>query len=170
MINPILKAIQAISDEARRCLLDTEMSRAEQISTLETLIDNNHSHLVTLGVGHAALEVVKRTTMEQPWGLHTKLTGAGGGGCAVTIIPDGTHRFDLIMINRALIKIPGRFRRVFTTDPQDRFGRCWLRDLRDNCWRVWIWNPSFEWRLVCRGWSEFFSTKCGREVYFISST
>lgn len=71
------------------------MSRPEQISTLENLIDDNHSHLVTLGVGHAALEVVRRTTMEQPWGLHTKLTGAGGGGCAVTIIPDGNYYSEL---------------------------------------------------------------------------
>lgn len=89
MINPVLQAIQTISDEARRCLSDTEMSRREQIGTLEQLIDSNHEHLVTLGVGHPALEAIKAKTASQPWGLHTKLTGAGGGGCAVTIIPDG---------------------------------------------------------------------------------
>jgi hypothetical protein len=72
------------------------MSRDTQISTLEKLIDENHSHLVSLGVGHAALEAVKAKTGEQPWGLHTKLTGAGGGGCAVTIIPDGDSAFCLV--------------------------------------------------------------------------
>lgn len=65
------------------------MKRSTQLATLEKLIDENHSHLVSLGVGHAALEAIKAKTGEQPWGLHTKLTGAGGGGCAVTIIPDG---------------------------------------------------------------------------------
>lgn len=65
------------------------MPRLAQVSTLEKLIDENHAHLVSLGVGHPALEAVKAKAGEQPWGLHTKLTGAGGGGCAVTIIPDG---------------------------------------------------------------------------------
>lgn len=68
------------------------MSRSEQIETLEKLIDSNHAHLVTLGVGHSALEAIKAKTASQPWNLHTKLTGAGGGGCAVTIIPDGELR------------------------------------------------------------------------------
>ncbi|SCZ87567.1 BZ3500_MvSof-1268-A1-R1_Chr2-2g05033 [Microbotryum saponariae] len=88
LVNPILSSIQAIADEARRCLLDTEMERKEQLRTLEGLIDQNHAHLVSLGVGHAALEAIKAKTGEEPWKLHTKLTGAGGGGCAVTIIPD----------------------------------------------------------------------------------
>ena len=88
-MNPILKSIQAISDEARRCLSDSDMQRTTQVSTLEKLMDENHAHLVSLGVGHPALEAVKAKAGEHPWCLHTKLTGAGGGGCAVTIIPDG---------------------------------------------------------------------------------
>lgn len=49
----------------------------------------NHEHLVTLGVSHPALETIRSKTAV-PHGLSTKLTGAGGGGCAVTLIPDGT--------------------------------------------------------------------------------
>lgn len=97
LVHPILQSIQLISDEARRCLLDTDMSRAEQIGTLERLMDENHGHLVSLGVGHAALEAVKAKAGEMPWGLHTKLTGAGGGGCAVTIVPDG--EFDSLTLS-----------------------------------------------------------------------
>ncbi len=48
----------------------------------------NHQHLVTLGVSHPALETIRNKTAV-PHGLSTKLTGAGGGGCAVTLIPDG---------------------------------------------------------------------------------
>lgn len=48
----------------------------------------NHEHLVTLGVSHPSLETIREKTAS-PHGLTTKLTGAGGGGCAVTLIPDG---------------------------------------------------------------------------------
>lgn len=53
------------------------------------MIDENHGHLVTLGVSHPALEAIRAKTALEPFGLKTKLTGAGGGGCAVTLIPDG---------------------------------------------------------------------------------
>jgi mevalonate kinase len=89
VVEPLLSAIQDVSDEARRCFLDADMSRSDQISVLESLIDHNHSYLVQLGVSHAALEAIRAKTASEPFGLHTKLTGAGGGGCAYTLIPDG---------------------------------------------------------------------------------
>lgn len=55
----------------------------------QALIDENHAHLITLGVSHPVLEQIKDITGKSEFGLHTKLTGAGGGGCAVTLIPDG---------------------------------------------------------------------------------
>lgn len=57
--------------------------------SMQALIEENHTHLVTLGVSHPSLEHVRRVTKE--YGLSTKLTGAGGGGCAVTLVPDGEH-------------------------------------------------------------------------------
>lgn len=41
-----------------------------------------------MGVSHPALEAIKAKTKASPFGLSTKLTGAGGGGCAVTLVPD----------------------------------------------------------------------------------
>ncbi|GAA5833527.1 hypothetical protein JCM3766R1_002566 [Sporobolomyces carnicolor] len=87
-INPLMTSIQTISDVAQRTLASTTLSRADQLAELNRLIDQNHQHLVSLGVGHAALEAVRSTTKAEPWRLSTKLTGAGGGGCAVTILPD----------------------------------------------------------------------------------
>lgn len=58
----------------------------------QSLIRDNHGHLVTLGVSHPSLEMIVAATAAEPFGLATKLTGAGGGGCAVTLIPDGESR------------------------------------------------------------------------------
>ena len=54
----------------------------------QTLIDKNHVHLVNMGVSHPSLEAIRATTASEPHKLSTKLTGAGGGGCAVTLLPD----------------------------------------------------------------------------------
>lgn len=94
-IIPLLDSIQRIADQAESLLASATTSsgssttRLEQLSDLARLIEQNHSHLVSLGVSHPALETVRNKTRDQPWGLATKLTGAGGGGCAVTVVPDG---------------------------------------------------------------------------------
>ncbi|KAJ7650706.1 Cys/Met metabolism PLP-dependent enzyme-domain-containing protein [Roridomyces roridus] len=88
LVGGILNSIQSISHEARRALADPELSRTELLSALEALIKENHEHLVTLGVSHPSLETIRATTAAEPYGLTTKLTGAGGGGCAVTLVPD----------------------------------------------------------------------------------
>jgi len=87
-VESILASIQTISDEAKRALADPELSRETLLQGLSGLIDENHAHLVSLGVSHASLETIREITAAKPYGLHTKLTGAGGGGCAVTLIPD----------------------------------------------------------------------------------
>jgi len=87
LVNGILQSIQSISDEGRRVLADPELPRDSMLSALAALMGENHQHLVTLGVSHPSLETIKEKT-SSPHGLSTKLTGAGGGGCAVTLIPD----------------------------------------------------------------------------------
>ncbi|GAA5952602.1 hypothetical protein JCM3765_002219 [Sporobolomyces pararoseus] len=101
-INPLMTSIQTISDVAQKTLTSTSLSRADQLAELNRLIDQNHQHLVSLGVGHAALEAVRSTTKEEPWKLSTKLTGAGGGGCAVTILPDDFSQESLTQLKQTL--------------------------------------------------------------------
>lgn len=51
----------------------------------------NHGLLCALGVGHPALTKVVETSARHG-GMACKLTGAGGGGCAITLLPEGsTH-------------------------------------------------------------------------------
>ena len=52
-------------------------------------MDTNHSLLSSLGVSHPALEQVR--TLAAVHGLHTKLTGAGGGGVAYSLITPDTE-------------------------------------------------------------------------------
>lgn len=54
---------------------------------LEQLIDENRALLRQLGVGHERLDLVQQ--LSEAHGFHSKLTGAGGGGCAITYLRDG---------------------------------------------------------------------------------
>ena len=54
----------------------------------QKLIDLNQQLLVTLGVSHSSLDQLCHVTAKH--GLHSKLTGAGGGGCAFTLVTPGT--------------------------------------------------------------------------------
>ncbi|RUS20310.1 ribosomal protein S5 domain 2-type protein [Endogone sp. FLAS-F59071] len=90
VIDPILDAIQGISDECKEVLRAHEqraVDRKALIDRIQDLIDLNHWLLGAIGVSHPALEKIREVTAQ--FGLRTKLTGAGGGGCAMTLIKDG---------------------------------------------------------------------------------
>ena len=53
----------------------------------QELFQVNHQLLNAIGVGHPSLDTVCAIAMEH--GLAAKLTGAGGGGCAIVLIPNG---------------------------------------------------------------------------------
>ncbi|KAI0050453.1 cystathionine beta-lyase [Auriscalpium vulgare] len=102
LVGHLLEAIQSISDEARRALGDPEMAREGLLKALAALIKENHAHLVSLGVSHPVLETIREKTAADPYRLSTKLTGAGGGGCSVTLIPDDVEESLLAELMAAL--------------------------------------------------------------------
>jgi len=104
LVDSILEAIQSITDEARRALADPELPRASLLYLLSALIHENHGYLVALGVSHSTLETIKDKTSAEPYRLSTKLTGAGGGGCAVTLVPDDFKAQDLEILITELIR------------------------------------------------------------------
>lgn len=90
VIDPILDAIQGVSDECKEVLRAHEqrvVDRKALIDRIQDLIELNHWLLGAIGVSHPTLEKVREVTAQ--FGLRTKLTGAGGGGCAMTLIKDG---------------------------------------------------------------------------------
>ncbi|XP_006870501.1 PREDICTED: mevalonate kinase [Chrysochloris asiatica] len=88
IVAPLLTSIDAIALECERVLREMAADPTpEQYLVLEELMDMNQHHLNALGVGHASLDQLCQVTMAH--GLHSKLTGAGGGGCGITLLkPD----------------------------------------------------------------------------------
>jgi len=68
---------------------------------LKSYIDINQNVLVALGVGHPALDKVINVSKANG-GFHSKLTGAGGGGCAITLINRGTNRDQVDLLKQKL--------------------------------------------------------------------
>ncbi|CAH1231994.1 MVK [Branchiostoma lanceolatum] len=95
IIEPILNSLEEISGTCERVLQDLgghpveiqENTQEKNYHVLEELVDICQSLLNALGVGHPSLDQVSSVTAKH--GLHSKLTGAGGGGCALVLLrPD----------------------------------------------------------------------------------
>ena len=79
----VITAIGNISDQFR----DIITSNTQDPSVISDLIQTNQLLLQSLGVSHETLNEICRIT--QKMDISSKLTGAGGGGCALTYIePD----------------------------------------------------------------------------------
>ncbi|KAG7194721.1 Mevalonate kinase [Scheffersomyces spartinae] len=80
----ILDAIGHLSNEAYQLMIRPGFAE-EELLILQKLVNINHGLLVSMGVSHPTLEQIKVITDTNKIGA-TKLTGAGGGGCAITLI------------------------------------------------------------------------------------
>lgn len=80
----ILESMEAIAREAYNLMLRPFFDNDSKVRLME-LIRINHGLLVALGVSHPNLERIKLYCDELKIG-ETKLTGAGGGGCAITLL------------------------------------------------------------------------------------
>ena len=87
----ILTAIGKVTESAHAILQSESFSHSDATATqtLGSLMNVNHGLLVSLGVSHPRLERVRELVDSAGVG-YTKLTGAGGGGSAITLLKDGT--------------------------------------------------------------------------------
>jgi mevalonate kinase len=83
----ILNAIGLVTESAHALLTSPDFDSTSPIALkhLGDLITINHGLLVSLGVSHPKLERIREIIDHTGIGW-TKLTGAGGGGCAITIL------------------------------------------------------------------------------------
>lgn len=88
----ILDAIHQITKSAHELISsdDFDSSNPAAAQHLGELMAVNHGLLVSLGVSHPKLERLRYLVNESGLGW-TKLTGAGGGGCAITLLKQQTQ-------------------------------------------------------------------------------
>ncbi|KAM3611427.1 uncharacterized protein V6R79_018388 [Siganus canaliculatus] len=120
VMTPVLDSVDAISCTCEKVLSEMTMEpiTGEHYNILEELIDINQHHLNVMGVGHPALDTLCRVTLAR--GLHSKLTGAGGGGCGITLLRPETDSS------------------VVQATVQD------LRDCDYDCWETSIGGPGVQ--------------------------
>eukprot|EP00258_Populus_trichocarpa_P040248 XP_024456267.1 mevalonate kinase [Populus trichocarpa] len=86
-MNSVFNAVASISEEMANVIqapaLD-DLSITAKEEKLEELMEMNQGLLQCMGVSHASIETVLQTTLK--YKLASKLTGAGGGGCVLTLL------------------------------------------------------------------------------------
>ncbi|CAG8571146.1 534_t:CDS:2 [Cetraspora pellucida] len=100
--------IQNMMGESFKEILGSEIMDDQELYTkTEGLIDMCHHLLNSLGVGHPSLDKVREIAAQ--CNLHTKLTGAGGGGCALTLIRNDVSKEQIEIVKTALTASPHCF-------------------------------------------------------------
>lgn len=96
LVGGILDTIDKITRTAEG-LIDEDDFNSEEIESLSKigeLMAINHGQLLSLGVSHPRLERVRALVDHEGIGW-TKLTGAGGGGCSISLLrPDARPRLE----------------------------------------------------------------------------
>lgn len=81
----VFTAVESISNEFASIIQSSSGDDIEKEQRVQELMEMNQGLLQCMGVSHASIETVLRTTMK--YNLTSKLTGAGGGGCVLTLLP-----------------------------------------------------------------------------------
>ncbi|KAG0078826.1 Mevalonate kinase [Linnemannia elongata] len=100
VVNPMLDAINEISNSCKNIFSQDGLDRAHLLARFGELVDVNHGLLAALGVSHPSLEKVREISSKL--GLKSKLTGAGGGGCALTLIRDDVTSETVAVVKQLL--------------------------------------------------------------------
>lgn len=90
LVGTILDAMDRVTNAASNVIEDPDFDNTseESLKQVGDLMTINHGLLVSLGVSHPRLERVRELVDHEGLGW-TKLTGAGGGGCSITLLkPD----------------------------------------------------------------------------------
>ena len=93
LVGSMLDAIDKVTQSGAALISEDEFDNEEHESLRKVgeLMTINHGLLVALGVSHPRLERVRELVDHEGIGW-SKLTGAGGGGCSITLLQPGVSR------------------------------------------------------------------------------
>ncbi|KAJ2448832.1 Mevalonate kinase [Coemansia sp. RSA 2336] len=95
------QVIDGILDTIHRLSISAiSLFEADGEDKLQDIVRLNHGLLSTLGVSHSSLERICEITAAH--GMASKLTGAGGGGCALTLVPGNADNEAVENVKRML--------------------------------------------------------------------
>lgn len=130
LVETILDAVDKVTKTASE-LIEEEDFDSEDLECLRRvgeLMTINHGLLVSLGVSHPRLERIRELVDHEGIGW-TKLTGAGGGGCSITLLRPDVPRDKLSQLS-ARLEAEG-YRKFETTLGGDGVGVLWPAVLKN---------------------------------------
>ncbi|KAK8855224.1 mevalonate kinase [Apiospora arundinis] len=103
LVGSILDAIDKVTRSANEIIDGDEFDSEdeESLRRIGELMTINHGLLVSLGVSHPRLERIRELVDHEGIGW-TKLTGAGGGGCSITLMRPGVPKEKLQRLEEQL--------------------------------------------------------------------
>ncbi|CAK7220541.1 Mevalonate kinase [Sporothrix curviconia] len=107
---------------------DDEDAKDDKMATIGNLMTINHGLLSALGVSHPRLERVRELVDYEGLGW-TKLTGAGGGGCSITLIKPSIPKVRVLKLEQQLAQ--EGYQQFVTTLGGDGVGVLWPAVLRN---------------------------------------
>ncbi|KAK0643027.1 ribosomal protein S5 domain 2-type protein [Cercophora newfieldiana] len=130
LVGSILDAVDKVTTSALELIErdDFNTKSEESLRGVGELMNINHGLLVSLGVSHPRLERVRELVDHEGIGW-TKLTGAGGGGCSITLLRPGVSRQKLDKLERQLEE--EGYQKFETTLGCDGVGVLWPAVLRN---------------------------------------
>ncbi|KAK4219225.1 hypothetical protein QBC37DRAFT_436789 [Rhypophila decipiens] len=130
LVGSILDAIDKVTDSAKEIINDDDFDTEDEecLRRVGELMTINHGLLVSLGVSHPRLERVRELVDHEGIGW-TKLTGAGGGGCSITLLRPGVSREKLDRLEQQLDD--EGYQKFETTLGGDGVGVLWPAVLRN---------------------------------------
>jgi mevalonate kinase len=130
LVGNILDAVDQVTRAASELMDGGEFDGEDEecCRKVGELMTINHGLLVALGVSHPRLERVRELVDHEGIGW-TKLTGAGGGGCSITLLKPGVPAGKLKRLEERLDR--ENYRRFETTLGGDGVGVLWPAILKN---------------------------------------